>query len=73
LDAFPHVRFRCNGLINRGYTVSGRLDELLGEVGAIRERVDGGPVPAVETPADRLPAVIEQWLAELEAPIQDNE
>lgn len=53
--------------------VSGRLEELLGEVGAIRERLDAGPVAAVETPADRLPAAIVQWLAEVEAPIGDAE
>lgn len=61
-----------HGLINRGYTVSGRLEELKGEVGAIRERLDAGAAPAVETPADRLPEALEEWLAELERPIEDE-
>lgn len=62
-----------HGLINRGYTVSGRLEELIGEVGAIRERLDAGPpAPGADTPADRLPQVIEDWLAELERRIEEE-
>jgi hypothetical protein len=59
-----------HGLINRGYTVSDRLEELIGEVGAIRERLDAGAPALTETAADRLPQVIENWLAELERPIE---
>jgi Schlafen, AlbA_2 len=55
-----------HGLINRGYTVSDRLDDLVGEVGAIREGLDAGPVVAQETPADRLEALIGEHLPAVE-------
>ena len=62
-----------HGLINRGYTISGRLEELIDGVGAIRERLNAGaPAPAAETPAARLPQVIADWLAELERPIEEQ-
>lgn len=55
-----------HGLINRGYTVSGQLADLVEEVGALREEVRAGPAVPAETPADRLEAVITERLAELE-------
>jgi Putative DNA-binding domain len=61
-----------HALINRGYTLSSRIEELHGEVGAIRERLDAEPAAPVETPADRLPQALADWLAELEAPIEED-
>ncbi len=64
-----------HNLISRGYTLSIRIEELHGEVGAIRERLDTGQPAtsvAVETPADRLPQTVADWLAELEAPIDSD-
>jgi Schlafen, AlbA_2 len=61
-----------HGLINRGFTVSPRLEELLGEVGTIRELIDDRAQPVVETPADRLDETIADWLEHLEAPLEDD-
>lgn len=59
-------------LINRGFTISNRLDELVDEVGLIRERLDAGRPPEVpESPSDRLPDVLNDRIAELESPIED--
>jgi hypothetical protein len=55
-----------HGLINRGYSLSGQLADLVGEVGALRDEVRAGPVAAPETPADRLEAVIAERLNELD-------
>jgi len=62
-----------HGLINRGYTVSSRLDDLVDEVGAIRQSLDAGPAaPPPETPADRLEAVIDARIEELERPPEEG-
>jgi hypothetical protein len=55
-----------HNLINRGYTLSGQLSDLAGEVSALRDEVRAGPVGAPETPADRLEEIVETRLAELD-------
>ncbi len=55
-----------HGLINRGYALSGRLADLVGEVGALREEVRAAPVAAPETPTDRLEASVAERLEKLE-------
>jgi hypothetical protein len=62
-----------HGLINRGFTITERLDALTDEVGLLRERIDAGAfAPASETPANRLPALLEDRIAELEQTLAAN-
>jgi hypothetical protein len=59
-----------HGLITRGFTLTDRLDALTGEVGLIREHLEeGAGVPAPQSPADRLPQLLEERIAELEETI----
>lgn len=62
-----------HGLINRGYTVSGQLADLVEEVGALRDEVRVGHVSAPETPADRLDGLLAARLEELEQPEGETE
>jgi len=62
-----------HGLINRGFTISERVDDLSDEVGLLRERLDGGEVAAApETPADRLLELLEERIDELEQTLAAN-
>jgi hypothetical protein len=56
-------------LISRGLTVSPRLSEMADELAELRQHIVGaGPQPpAPETPADRLPHLIAERIAEFEA------
>jgi hypothetical protein len=62
-----------HGLINRGFTVTERLDALTEEVGLLRERVGAPPpAPPEETPADRLPTLLDERTHELEQTLAAN-
>jgi hypothetical protein len=75
-----------HGLINRGYAITERLDALTDAVGLLHGRIDGGAVaagglaiqatrvaaPALNSPADRLPELLEERIDELEETLRAN-